>query len=56
MNKVMKKTTPLLLILFGLFFLIFLNKPIPAGVLLLFGIVDAIEQIWPEKWKTKVDN
>ena len=49
MNPTLKKFSPYLLILFGLFLLFFINQAIPAGVCLLIGIVMVIENIWPEE-------
>ena len=50
MNTTIKKTYPYLLILLGLFILFVMEQAIVAGVLLLLGIVMAVEDIWPEKW------
>ena len=46
----MKKIVPYFLILLGLILLFFIGQPIPAGIILLLGIVMIIEQIWPENW------
>ena len=51
MNTALKKLTPFLLILLGLFVLMLMGNVIVAGVCLLFGIVMVIERIWPEKWE-----
>lgn len=51
MNSTLKKLLPYLLILLGLFLLLFIGLAIPAGVCLLLGIVLTIESIWPEKWE-----
>ena len=56
MNKLFIKTLPLLLILLGMFLLFLMELPIPAGVLLLIGIVMIVERIWPEKWRNKQSN
>lgn len=50
MNSALKKLSPYLLILLGLFLLLWMNQAPAAGVCLLIGIVMAIESIWPEKW------
>ena len=44
---------PYLIIIWGLFLLIKMNQPIPAGVCFLLGLVVIIERIWPEKWGGK---
>ena len=45
------KSTPYLIILLGLVFLLWFDQAIPAGVCLLLGIVMIIESIWPEEWE-----
>ena len=50
---VMEKWTSMLLILMGLFLLLYLNMPPVAGVCLLIGIVMTIEKKWPEEWKSE---
>lgn len=49
----MKKYYPYLLILLGLFLLLWMNQAPAVGVCLLLGIVIVFEQIWPEKWDAK---
>ena len=49
----MEKWTSMLLILMGLFLLLYLNMPPVAGVCLLIGIVMTIEKKWPEEWKSE---
>ena len=46
----MKRMLPYLLILFGLFLLLFVGQAIPAGVCFLLGVVMIFEKIWPEEW------
>lgn len=46
----MKKLYPYLLILLGLFLLLFIGQALVAGSCILIGIVMVIERIWPEKW------
>lgn len=53
MNPIMKKLSPYLLILFGLFLLFFLGQAPAAGVCFLIGIVMIFEKIWPEKWESE---
>ena len=50
MNSVLKKTVPYFLLLLGLLLLLFVEKPVPAGVLFLLAIVMILESIWPEEW------
>lgn len=50
MKSKIKATSPLCIIILGLFLLFFVGQPIPAGVCFLIGIVMIIEMIWPEKW------
>lgn len=50
MNKTFKSLSPYFLLIFGLFLLLFINQPIPAGVCFLIGVVMIIERKWPEKW------
>lgn len=50
MSRILKTTSPFLVIIFGLFLLFFMDKPMPAGVCILIGVVMIIERIWPEKW------
>ena len=50
MNSTIKKLSPYLLILLGLFLLIWMNQALAAGICLLLGIVMVFEQIWPERW------
>lgn len=52
MKIINKHFTPFLLILVSFFLLFFMDKPIPAIIFLLLGIVMIIEMIWPEKWET----
>ena len=52
----MKKIAPYFLILLGLFILFLIGQPIPAGIILLLGIVMIIEQIWPEKWMADTES
>lgn len=52
MNKFLIKLFPYLIILIGLFFLLFINMAPIAGVCFLLGIVMIILRIWPEKWDT----
>jgi len=52
MNSTLKKLSPYLLILFGLFVLFFMGMAEVAIVCFLIGIVMAIENVWPEKWGT----
>ncbi len=47
----MKKLYPYLLILLGLFLLLFIGQSLVAGACILIGIVMVIECIWPEKWE-----
>lgn len=56
MNPILKKASPYLLILLGLFLLFYMGMAIPAGVCLLLGIVMIIEQIWPEEWEAEKKN
>ena len=49
----MKKLSPYLLILLGLFVLFFMDMAEVAGVCLLIGIVMIFEQIWPEEWESE---
>lgn len=51
MNTALKKTTPFLLLLLGLFMLFMMGNVMIAGVCILLGIVMVIERIWPEKWE-----
>ncbi len=51
MNTALKKMTPFLLILLGLFVLLLMGNVIVTGVCFLFGIVMVLERIWPEKWE-----
>ncbi len=53
MNMTLKKLSPCLLILLGLFLLFYLGQAEAAGVCVLVGIVMVIESIWPEKWGEK---
>ncbi len=50
MSRILKTTSPFLVILFGLFLLFFMDLPMPAGVCILIGVVMIFERIWPEKW------
>ena len=50
MNMALKKLSPYLIILLGLFLLFFLGQAEASGVCMLMGIVMVIESIWPEKW------
>ena len=50
MKKIVKISTPFLLILLGFSLLALLEMAIPAGVFILVGIVMIIEKIWPEEW------
>lgn len=50
MSKSLKSFFSYLLLLLGLFLLIFIGQAVPAGVCVLVGIVMIIESIWPEKW------
>lgn len=56
MNPTLKKLSPLLLILLGLFLLFFMNQAPAAGVCILVGVVMVIERIWPEKWESEKSN
>ena len=47
-TTIIKKTY--LLILLGLFLLLFIGQALVAGVCVLIGIVLIIERFWPEKW------
>lgn len=51
MNQILKKTSPYLLILLGLFLLLWMGQAPTAGVCLVIGIVMIIEKIWPEEWE-----
>ena len=53
MNSVLKKIVPYFLLLLGLLLLLFVEKPVPAGVLFLLAIAMIIESIWPEEWGTE---
>lgn len=58
MNPTIKKTSPFLLIITGLFLLFYMGMAEPAGVCLLMGIVMIVERVWPERWeadKQKID-
>lgn len=52
MNAILKKYSPYLIILFGLFVFLFIGQAAVAGGCFLIGIVMIIERIWPEKWET----
>lgn len=47
----MKRITPYLLILFGLFLLFFIGLAEVAGVFILVGVVTIFEQFWPEEYE-----
>lgn len=51
MNTALKKASPFLLLLFGLFMLLVMGNAMIAGICLLLGVVIIIERIWPEEWK-----
>lgn len=53
MVKLFVKLFPYLIILFGLFILLFIDVAPVAGACVLLGIVMIILRIWPEKWETK---
>ena len=53
MSIIKKKLFPYLLILIGIYVLLFIGQPIISGACLLIGIVMIIERIWPEKWEEK---
>lgn len=53
MNTTLKKLSPYLLILLGLFVLFVIQHPLVAGTCLLLGLVMIIERVWPEKWKSE---
>lgn len=55
MNTALKKTTPFLLLLLGLFMLFMMGNVMIAGVCILLGIVMVIERIWPEKWEAVIN-
>jgi len=50
MKSLFKKSTPLLLLFLGVFLLIIMSQPIPAGICIVLSIVIPIERMWPEKW------
>lgn len=50
MNETLKKFSPYLILLLGLYLLFFLGLAEPAGVLFLISYVIIVESIWPEKW------
>lgn len=50
MNTTLKRLSPFLLIIIGLFMLLIMGNVMIAGVCLLLGIVMVIERIWPEEW------
>lgn len=52
----MKKIIPFLLIILGLFVLLFIGVAEVAGVCLLLGIVMILLEIWPEKWEANNRN
>ena len=59
MNSNLKKSTPCLLIVLGLFLLFLINQPILAGACFMICIVIILENIWPEEWeadKEKTNN
>ncbi len=53
MNCFFKRLSPYLLILLGLVLLFILGMAIPAGLLILVGIVIVIERVCPEEWGLK---
>lgn len=55
MNTALKKSSPYLLILLGLFLLFYLGQAIPAGVFFLIGTVMIINRLWPEKWGSETN-
>lgn len=50
MNTTLKRFLPILLILLGLYLLLWMGQAPVAGVCMVIGIVMILERIWPEKW------
>lgn len=51
MNSILKKSSPYLLIIIGLFLLLYIGHAPAAGACFVIGIVMILESIWPEKWE-----
>ena len=50
MNTVLKKLSPYLVILLGMFTLFFIGQAEVAFGCFILGIILIIERFWPEKW------
>lgn len=50
MNTTLKKLSPILVLLFGVFLLLIIGQAEMSGVFILLGVVMIILRIWPEKW------
>lgn len=53
MNSKLKKLSPYLVLLLGLFILIIMEMAEVAGVCILIGIVMVFESNWPEEWEAE---
>lgn len=56
MSVLIKRLIPYLIIILGIFLLLFMGQAIAAGVCVLVGVVMIIEKIWPEQWDADIDN